>query len=911
VAASLGTLTLDLIARIGGFTNPLDQARRDAQRNTGEIRKSFVALASGVGAAIGTLPALFAAVAISTAKSAAEISKLAQVSGLSTTQFQKLSAGAATVGIEQDKLSDIFKDVNDKVGDFLNTGAGPLADFFTNIAPKVGVTADQFKKLNSADALQLYVTSLQKANASQAEMTFYMEAIANDATALVPLLRDNGKGFKDFGSAAEAAGVILSDQTIAAAKSFNTEMVTLGQYTTQAKTVLAAEFLPVVAQFSKDIVQASKDGGGLNKIIGELGEKAVTAAAFVVNAGDGVTRVFGIISNTLVGTYATAVGYLSDIAAKGSSLLSNLPGDTGKEYAAEAKKYADDAKVNFAVAAEAAAEIKNNLEMPLAGDKFKEYVANAKKAAADLAAQTPSNIIGGTGTGVDPEAIKAAAAAAKAAEAAAKASRKQGEDAITDYKRQIELIDESTGARAKATEASKVAFDIESGKLKDISAEQKVRLLDLAKELDAKKAIQKTNEENVRIAAYEATLRDENQTVSDSFDMEFAGAGTGDKLKERLKSDLAIQQDYENKRKKLYDEFKESSLAGDPEAEKRYKTETSRLEEALATRTILQEGYYARQDELQKDWLAGVGDAWANYKDIATDYNQQAADATSGLLGDTTSTIAESLEGLALKTMTVGEAFVNLGTTMASSVLKSLSDIAAQWLVTQAIQLLGIDLLTTKTVAAEGIKTAAKVTADGIATASSLTATATTTTAQVTAATTTLSAWLPAALVASIGSFGAAAVVGGAALVAAFALIKGFEDGGYTGDGASDAVAGIVHKGEYVFTKAQTQAIGVGRLAQIAANGYEDGGLVTIPGLKTEGVTNIQTAARLDKAVDSYGGDRGYTVNLIEDASKAGKTQMRDEDDQRILDIFVSDLYSDGKTKDAMSNKFGLKGIGS
>ncbi|WP_208740250.1 matrixin family metalloprotease, partial [Arthrobacter agilis] len=48
------------------------------------------------------------------------------------------------------------------------------------------------------------------------------------------------------------------------------------------------------------------------------------------------------------------------------------------------------------------------------------------------------------------------------------------------------------------------------------------------------------------------------------------------------------------------------------------------------------------------------------------------------------------------------------------------------------------------------------------------------------------------------------------------ALPPGFQKGGYTGDGAASEFAGHVHKGEYVFTKAQTSAIGKDRLASLA-----------------------------------------------------------------------------------------------
>lgn len=47
-------------------------------------------------------------------------------------------------------------------------------------------------------------------------------------------------------------------------------------------------------------------------------------------------------------------------------------------------------------------------------------------------------------------------------------------------------------------------------------------------------------------------------------------------------------------------------------------------------------------------------------------------------------------------------------------------------------------------------------------------------------------------------------------------LPPGFAHGGYTGDGRKYEAAGVVHKGEYVFTKEQTAALGKDRLAQMA-----------------------------------------------------------------------------------------------
>lgn len=59
--------------------------------------------------------------------------------------------------------------------------------------------------------------------------------------------------------------------------------------------------------------------------------------------------------------------------------------------------------------------------------------------------------------------------------------------------------------------------------------------------------------------------------------------------------------------------------------------------------------------------------------------------------------------------------------------------------------------------------------------------------------------------------------------------LLGFAGGGYTGDGGKHEPAGVVHRGEFVMSKAATQRLGAANLAslhQSALRGYSDGGLV-------------------------------------------------------------------------------------
>lgn len=299
---SLGTLTLDLIAKVGGFVAGMDAAERRSEKWRKEVEKNAAKVGAAIGAATAAGITALAALTVSTVRNANEIANLASVANASTTEFQKYAAGAKLVGIEQEKLADIFKDVNDKVGDFLNTGGGALADFFENVAPKVGVTADQFRNLSGPQALGLYVSSLEKAKVSQSDMTFYLEAIASDATALLPLLRNNAEGFKTFGDAAQAAGAILDEKTIKSASELRAATWLVEQSTTGLKNQLTSALIPVLSDFATKLLDVSKDGTSMVAV----GEFLVTTLKLVAGAAVATVGAFQLVGKSIAGAAAVA-----------------------------------------------------------------------------------------------------------------------------------------------------------------------------------------------------------------------------------------------------------------------------------------------------------------------------------------------------------------------------------------------------------------------------------------------------------------------------------------------------------------------------------------------------------------------------------------------------------------------------
>lgn len=260
MTVSAEDLNIILSAKDKQFNKAMDRANRKVQRfahkskkNLNQTTKSFDNLNAmvgklGIALSTGALATGLARSIDSTTKFAKELTNLSNLAGVGVEDFQRLSFAAKTVGVEQDKLADILKDVNDKFGDFLITGQGTLVDFFEQIAPKVGITAEAFRGLSSADALGLYVQKLEEAGVNQQQLTFFMEALASDATLLTPLLENNGKAMDELALKADNLGLVLSADLVSDAADLRLEFEEI-----MAKMTKASEkfFMTVALGFAE------------------------------------------------------------------------------------------------------------------------------------------------------------------------------------------------------------------------------------------------------------------------------------------------------------------------------------------------------------------------------------------------------------------------------------------------------------------------------------------------------------------------------------------------------------------------------------------------------------------------------------------------------------------------------------
>ncbi|HCF2711639.1 TPA: phage tail tape measure protein, partial [Pseudomonas aeruginosa] len=651
-------------------------------------------------------------------------------------------------------------------------------------------------------------------------------------TALLPLLRNNAEGFKTFGDAAQAAGAILDEKTIKSASELQAATWLVEQSTTGLKNQLTSALIPVLSDFATKLLDVSKDGTSMVAV----GEFLVTTLKLVAGAAVATVGAFQLVGKSIAGAAAVASS-----AFEGITWLEIASGPAG--WAKRFVQNLDGVKASTSVFAE---------DMVGSGKKIVEVL----------------EFIGNAGTGDVNGRVKELAklldelrkknktgtfeAPGKEAQAAAKKLQSAYETVEQSYQRQIALINTEVDKRKDATEVAKLQFEIESGKLVGINAEQQKRLNGLAEELDRLKQLKQANEDAAKAQAFRATLNESNATARAGFAIDLAGSGSGDKLRERLRADLEIQQDYNKQLADLQKQFNSAEIS-----KELYDQETDLLRQALAERLEIQHEYYAAQDEAQSNWLDGVTSAWENYRDTATGYQQQAADFTTQTLDGLTSAVGDGIASMIMDGESLADVFKNIAQTMATSIINALAQMAAQWLVYQAVQLVS--------------GKAAQASA-----ASTLIANA-----QATAFQAQLAAFASTAAIPIVGPLLAPAAAASAAGITA-PMVAGV---------AASALAGMAHDGLDAVPETGTWLL-----------------------QKGERVTTAETSAKLDRTLDDVRSNQGQsgntTVNIVENKARAGQVERRRDGRQEFLEVFVADINGDGPASRAIAQAFGIRRSG-
>ena len=310
----LSRIQILLDANTANFEQNLQNAQQTSVSTFDKIKSSAKVMGVAVAAGAASAAVALSAMAWETANQAAELEKFAFRANTTTQEFQKMAVGAQAYGIEQEALSDMMKDFNEKLGELTTIGAGGGVDFFEQIAVKTEGSAAaaeklilKMQKLSGPEALQLYVDKLEEAGVTQQQMSFYLESMASDMTDLIPLLINGGEGMQLYSDAAERAGIVMNDETIAKAKILKEQMYLLDLQLQGAKNQLMQAVIPAFVDIAQAFFGGSEQGiqfsgvaEGIAKVlkgVAAVAIGAVTSIQLLGKALGGMAAIGGAIWN--------------------------------------------------------------------------------------------------------------------------------------------------------------------------------------------------------------------------------------------------------------------------------------------------------------------------------------------------------------------------------------------------------------------------------------------------------------------------------------------------------------------------------------------------------------------------------------------------------------------------------------
>ncbi|HGO5397570.1 TPA: phage tail tape measure protein [Klebsiella oxytoca] len=257
-----------------------------------------------------------------------------------------------------------------------------------------------------------------------------------------------------------------------------------------------------------------------------------------------------------------------------------------------------------------------------------------------------------------------------------KAPKSDADKLVDKYSRILQQQKEQLALAGDNTELAKMKFDISQGELSNLDSQKKEILLQNAALIDQKKIAE-------QLQSFKDGLADSNAAAKKNGDIDFIGAGMGEKARSRMKEMEEIKSEFADRQRDLQRDFQNNNIDGDL-----YAQETEALKEALEERLQIQEEYYQKSDEQNADWMGGVNDRLAEYAEEASNYSKMAADATSSIIDGAVSSLSDGVMDILKDTQNLGDGVKNIFAGLGETVIQTLVKMGAQWLVYQGVQLL-------------------------------------------------------------------------------------------------------------------------------------------------------------------------------------------------------------------------------
>lgn len=461
MATQLGALVLDVVARVGGFTQGMSQAQRSASQAGNSISGSMEGAGSSIESASGRVDNFktalggIAAVAAASLASVTALYAIAGAAGEADAQilimsdrtstsienFQRFTESAKIMGVEQEQAASILSDFQEKLGEFTSSEAGGASDFFEVLAANTKLTEDQIRNLartmsgkDGVEAIQILKNNLDDLGASTQEQRFVMESFASDLGNLAPLFAENGKFMQEYGDQLVEYGVIKTDEAVQMGADYAAVQKDIQNQLTGVKNQIITGLTPAMSNMTNEVVNSVSNFMTMDTAMSIVGVGAKT-----------LVTIFKVVM-TVIRSVATAVGLVFkqiQTLGEGAAEIVMADGFMGKMRAASnvVNRLGD----NYAGALkDVGADIgKTIVDIDSTWRKDYNQLDKTMNDGAKILADQTRNLgksRKGSGVGTSVKEAEAAKSGASSAKTASDKARKYELKAIADYQKQKDRL---------------------------------------------------------------------------------------------------------------------------------------------------------------------------------------------------------------------------------------------------------------------------------------------------------------------------------------------------------------------------------------------------------------------------------------------------------------------------------------
>lgn len=211
MAASAGTVTLDLDANSVKLIRELNKAQQQTKKSAYRMRKDMERSFKAMGKSAVALGVALTATAKISISFADKIGKTAKATGLAAEKFQELEFAAKRSGIEASLFSSSMVAFVKRVGE-AGAGMGPLVSGLKNLNPELLQAIINAK--DQAEALGILADGVMNAGSATEQAAITNAAFGRSGVVMVNMLRDGSKGLADYAKKARDLGVIMDERLI-------------------------------------------------------------------------------------------------------------------------------------------------------------------------------------------------------------------------------------------------------------------------------------------------------------------------------------------------------------------------------------------------------------------------------------------------------------------------------------------------------------------------------------------------------------------------------------------------------------------------------------------------------------------------------------------------------------------------